>query len=74
MFSQTHDSCTMCSAQFVLWKLASNPVTLSEACDPLLSPAFCTPLKQTTWKLLSLSPVSTKARWVDHKGSALPTF
>ncbi len=40
---------------------AFNPVTLSEACDPLLSLAFQTPLRQVTLKLLSLSPVSTEA-------------
>lgn len=55
-------------------ELAPNPVTLSDACDPLLSAAFCTPLKRTTWKLLLCSPVSTRAWWVDHKRAALPTF
>lgn len=44
----------MFSGQFVLWNRESNPVTLSVACDLLLSLAFRTPLKPATLKLLSL--------------------
>ena len=46
----------MFSGQFVLWNRESNPVTLSVACDLLLSLAFRTPLKPATLKLLSLLP------------------